>query len=112
MLTIRDAKKVFSKSVRMFRGVFEKHRENRFQSNFHVIQPPQLPFSNIHLVQGINRTLVRSLLKNFISAQEMHSQIIVATAPNACDYLGPLGEKRTIFIARTITLNGRVCRRI
>jgi len=96
-LTIGDVKKIFFKSLRMFRGLFENRREVDLPTNFYVIQPPQLPFSNIPLIRWINRTLVCSSLKKYVAAMEITSPIIVATAPNACDYIGQLGEEKVVY---------------
>lgn len=97
-LTLRNLQKTFSKSKRMIQCLFRRKEENASRGdNFHILQPPMLPFLNIPVIRKTNRFLVCSSVKRRLRTLKMKSPIMVTTVPNACDYAGRLGERRVIY---------------
>lgn len=96
-LTMRDLQKAVSKSRRMILGLFKRSQDVTREEEFHILQPLQLPFLKIPLIRKINRFLVCSSVRRHLLGLKIESSILVTTVPNACDYVGCLGERRVVY---------------
>jgi glycosyltransferase involved in cell wall biosynthesis len=56
-----------------------------------------IPFNPVQLVRDFNRRSVLATVTKAMRDWDMHSPILLATVPNAADYLGQLGERMTVY---------------
>lgn len=95
-LTTNDLKKARDKLIRMFQR--KSNGGNSEQaSNIVVCQPFMLPFSEIPMIRKWNKYSVIRTVKRFSSQMNINNPILVTTVPNACDYIGFLGERNVIY---------------
>lgn len=65
--------------------------------NLRIVSPVMVPFNNIAAVRAWNRASVVRSVTEAMQAWGMCSPILLATLPNASDYLGLLGEKIAVY---------------
>jgi len=62
-----------------------------------VFSPAMLPFSGSRLCRHLNRQIVVKGIRKRMESLGMSSPILVATVPNAADFVGHLGEKAAVY---------------
>jgi glycosyltransferase involved in cell wall biosynthesis len=65
--------------------------------NISVCQPAMLPFAQIGWVRWVNRQSVLRSVNRLQRSIGMQNPVLVTTVPNACDYVGFLGEKKVVY---------------
>ena len=95
-LNKQDILKGFRKLKKMFFRSFPQKSAIKLPENLSVIQPPMFPY-NKGLFRKFNRLSVIRSVRNELKRRKLYSPILVATVPNACDYIGSFGERRVIY---------------
>lgn len=67
------------------------------QLHLRVYQPPMLPFAGSRLIERFNTRAVVGGVRRKARRFGMNKPILVATVPNAADYVGYCGERRTVY---------------
>lgn len=95
-LTLQDLKKVRQKLFRMVHS--EENRPSAaYPGDLHVCQPFMLPFSDIKLIRRWNQKSVVFTVRRTLAKLRIHNPILITTVPNACDYIGHLGEAKAVY---------------
>jgi len=68
-----------------------------FPDGLHVISPVMMPFNHIPAVRRFNRQSVISCVSKAMKDLGMKAPVLLATVPNAADYVGHLGESSIIY---------------
>lgn len=95
-LTLSDLKKALLKVSKMFSRK-NTQANKALVDNLHVIQPFMLPFINWKFIRLLNSYWVVNKVRKRLAELQMHSSIMVITAPNACDYIGKCAESRVVY---------------
>ena len=97
--TKTDLKKVILKGRKMFARANRTHSvlSRNTPANLEVIQPFMLPFVTAPSVRKFNAKCVINAVNKKLKELGESSPIIVTTVPNACDYVGFLGEKKVVY---------------
>lgn len=96
-LTRRDIRKASGKISRMLKGTGNGGKPRPSRDGVRVLQPPMLPFGNLDLVRLVNRLSVTREVRRESAGLGLDRPVLVATVPNACDYVGRCGESRVIY---------------
>jgi glycosyltransferase involved in cell wall biosynthesis len=86
-----DLRKIARKIRSWFRGVEVVH------DRLHVLTPVVLPFPASRLAVGINRWLLRALVRRSARRWGFQSPQLWIFPPNAVDYIGQFGESKVIY---------------
>lgn len=92
-----DLRKACEKISRMVRRSRQDSRGKADNLGLQVCQPFMLPFNSIALVRKFNQYSVTRAALRHARELNMVRPILVATVPNACDYVGFLEEGRVIY---------------
>ncbi len=65
--------------------------------NLTVVSPFMVPWNQFGALRAFNRRQVVSCVRSAMEALEFDSPLVVATVPNAADYIGRLGERLFVF---------------
>lgn len=98
-LTRRDLEKAIVKGRKMFGGNRKPKAGNKVvkPAKLDVVQPVMLPFVTVPGVRRLNARSVIGMVQNALDSRGMIRPILVATVPNASDYVGFFGEQRVIY---------------
>jgi glycosyltransferase involved in cell wall biosynthesis len=66
-------------------------------SKLDVCQPPMLPFLKMPGVRALNRTMVIKEVRRWLCQFGVKDFVFVTTVPNACDFIGILGESKIVY---------------
>jgi glycosyltransferase involved in cell wall biosynthesis len=95
-ISLGDVKKAYRK----IGGMLHSSRpggSDRGNQKITVCQPPMLPYSNFQWVRRVNRFSVVTAVRKLLKTYNLSSTLMVATVPNACEYVRKLGERRAIY---------------
>lgn len=98
-LTRCDLEKAIVKGRKMLggeRGLIA-HRKLAPPANLEVVQPLMLPFVTLPWVRRMNARSVIGRVRRELAKQGQNRPILVATVPNASEYLGSFGEQRVVY---------------
>jgi glycosyltransferase involved in cell wall biosynthesis len=95
-LALSDLEKAVNKVRKMFAGS-GGNAKNDPGAGVVACQPAMLPFIRLPWVRKINCTSVIKNVRSSLARLDMRSPILVATVPNACDYIGNCGESRVVY---------------
>ncbi len=65
--------------------------------NLHILSPVMLPFNTVPGIRAVNRTSVVRAVRRAARGLGMRSPVLLATVPNAADYVGHLGEELVVY---------------
>ncbi len=63
----------------------------------HILSPVMLPFNRIPGVRAFNRASVVRAVRRAMGALGLRAPVLLATLPNACDYVGAFGESLVVY---------------
>jgi glycosyltransferase involved in cell wall biosynthesis len=92
-----DFHKAVNKIRKMLGWSGDRIQEDLSRNGVIACQPPMLPFPKLPSVRQINKAIVRKSVRNRLARLGMMAPVLVATVPNACDYIGDLGESKVIY---------------
>lgn len=71
--------------------------ESVSETNLKVISPVSLPWNHIEVIRKMNKAFGLSKLKRVTEAKGSLKRISLTTVPNACDWVGNLGESLKVY---------------
>jgi glycosyltransferase involved in cell wall biosynthesis/SAM-dependent methyltransferase len=95
-LTLHDIKRIAEK-IRNSIITRPKARRGALHPNLTVLTPFTLPYTNFKWVRKFNLWQVRRALKKLNLQNKVTDFTLIATVPSNCDYVGNLGEARSIY---------------
>ncbi len=96
-LALTDFHKAVNKMRKMFDWSGDRNPEELSGNGVVACQPPMLPFVKLPGVRRINKATVRKSVRKRLAELGMGSPMLVATVPNACDFIGDFGESKVIY---------------
>ncbi len=66
-------------------------------SNLRIVAPFMVPYNTVALVRAYNRSRVVRTVRAAMKAWSMTSPILLATLPNAADYVGSFDESLVVY---------------
>ncbi len=69
----------------------------RLPDNLRIVSPVMLPFNRVPAVRAFNRRSVVRRVRQAMRDWGMRTPVLVATVPNATDYLGAFGEALAVY---------------
>lgn len=72
-------------------------RQAPLPENLHVLSPVMIPFNTFPMVRLFNKRSVVHAVRQAMHTLGMHNPILLATLPNACDYVGCFEESLVIY---------------
>ena len=96
-LSWSDARKAWRKVGKTWRNSRARAQDPAEGLRLRVTQPFMLPYSGIGAVRSFNRrSVIRGVCRG-AGELGMRSPIVVATVPNACDYVSRLGAAKIVY---------------
>lgn len=72
-------------------------QEKRKEGNLTVLSPFMIPYNTIPLIRSFNRASVVGEVRTAMQRLGFKDPILIATLPNAADYLGAFGESLDVY---------------
>ena len=95
-LTIYDIKRSFQKITSWLRPA-QPSTTAPLPPNLRIVAPVMLPFNTFAPVRTCNRMSVTRTVRAAMEDMGMTAPILLATVPNAADYLGAFGESLVVY---------------
>jgi glycosyltransferase involved in cell wall biosynthesis len=97
-LTWRDVKRSWQKLSDFWRAGRRRQQPSRaVVAGVHVVTPVTLPFTRFSLVRLFNLWQVRRAVRRAVDRFGFVDYTLVATVPSQCDFVGKLGEARSLY---------------
>jgi glycosyltransferase involved in cell wall biosynthesis len=93
-----DLKKATKKIGRMLGKTPQTSNAVPHPKNFFLVQPFMLPFLKVPGIRSLNRFFVKRSISIKLAEQTIAAPLIsLATAPNACDFVGLFNESKIVY---------------
>lgn len=96
-LTLYDLRRSAEKIRSWLRPAKAECERLSLPDNLRVISPVMVPFSSFRTIRLFNRRSVVRDVRKAAAAWNMHDPIVLATLPNAADYLGGFDESLVVY---------------
>lgn len=95
-LSIYDARRIAEKAMGWF-GRGSEEAELELPENLTVVSPFMVPWNQYGVLRNFNRKQVVSTVRSAMEELGFSSPVVVATVPNAADYIGQLDERLFVY---------------
>ncbi|HPI98668.1 MAG TPA: hypothetical protein PLV56_07970, partial [Synergistales bacterium] len=96
-LDLYDLKRAYEKIWNWVMSPASKQGKEILARNFHVLNPPCLPFGSIPAVRRLNTWSIVSSVRKAMKVQHLYRPIVITTLPTASDFMGAFDEKLSVY---------------